>query len=141
MILKNKKADIANFLGKTSLNKEVTFLRKVKSKSEYLLLKNKKADIAITILVVVVAVLCTTALLGFSSVKNKQTEKVVNSAQVLRNVYNLADSVEYSKESGAKIITMYNKEEDASFTVGNIKITKKAFDGDLKVVYTYSSNN
>ena len=53
--MKNKKAEITNFLGKKVMNKtnlskrfdpkDRTFPRKVKSKSESLLLKNKKADI------------------------------------------------------------------------------------------------
>ena len=43
--MRNKKAELTNFLGKTSLNKEVPFPRKGKSKSEYLLFKNKKAEL------------------------------------------------------------------------------------------------
>ncbi|MDP3026932.1 MAG: hypothetical protein Q8N63_04435 [Nanoarchaeota archaeon] len=39
-----KKAELTNFLGKTSLIKEVPFPRKGKLKSEYLLFKNKKAE-------------------------------------------------------------------------------------------------
>jgi len=43
--MKNKKAGISNFLKKKVMNKEITFPRKVKSKSSILLFQNKKAGI------------------------------------------------------------------------------------------------
>ncbi len=92
----NKQGDIANFLRKTSLNKEITFPRKVKSKSEYLLLTDKKADIAITILVLGVIALCMIALLNFSLTEKRQKSGKINSFYHLQKIYDLAESVKLS---------------------------------------------
>ena len=101
---------------------------------------NKKADIAITILVIGVIVLCTVALLSFSLIKNKQVKGVVNSTYLLRNFYNMADSVKYSKDLGLSVRGLYEKnpyfnEEDL---IGNVKIKKEFFNGDLIINYAYN---
>ncbi len=111
--MKNKKADIANFLGKKVVNKEITFPRKVKSKSECLLFKNKRADIAITILVIGVIVLCATALFSFYAVdKGRRVNGKVNSVFYLQAVYNLAESANYSSDNfGKETLDLYGVEE------------------------------
>ena len=60
------------------------------------MIKNKKADIAITILVIGVIVLCTVAFLSFYLIRGRQVRGVVRSAYLLQDIYNLADSIEYS---------------------------------------------
>ena len=73
------------------------------------MIKNKKADIAITILVVGVVVLCTVALLSFYSIRGERVKGVVNSAYFLRNFYKMADSVKYSKDLGVSVRSLYAK--------------------------------
>lgn len=69
-------------------------------------MKNKKADIAITILVLGVIALCAAALFSFYNEKN-QIKGVVNSAYFLQDIYNLAESVKFS---GVGLIDKYDKE-------------------------------
>ncbi len=136
MIKINKKADIANFLRKTSLNKEITFPRKVKSKSKHLLFKNKKADIAITILVVGVIALCILSLLSFYVAGKKQKSGGINSVFYLQRVYNLAESVKFS---GSDLVGSY---ESVNLVGGELVIEKEFLDKDgeifLKVEYKFS---
>ena len=70
------------------------------------MIKNKKADIAITILVIGVIVLCTVAFLSFYLIRGNQIRGVVNSAYSLQDIYNLADSIEYS---GLELIDKYKE--------------------------------
>jgi len=105
--------------------------------------KNKRGDIAITLLVIVVIILCTMTLFAFYTIDQKRLGGI-NSFSYLQEVYTLADSVEYSKEAGARIITLYNTNKDEVnkyAIVGGINVTKEFFDKDLKtmkVVYTYA---
>jgi len=104
---------------------------------------NKKADIAITILVIGVIVLCTVALLSFYLIRDKQVKGVVNSAYFLRNFYNMADSVKYSKDLGLSVRSLYEKESyfNEEDLIGNAKIKKKFFNGNLIINYAYNPKN
>ena len=85
---------MCNFSLKENLNKEITFLRKVKSKAK----KNKRADIAVVILVLGVLALMIFALLSFYLVGKKGKEGGINSAFHLQEIYNTAESVRFSDE-------------------------------------------
>lgn len=72
------------------------------------MIKNKRADIAITILVIVVVVLCAAALFSFYFWGGK-IGRTVNSAYFLEDAYNLAESINYSvKNSGTNLIEKYD---------------------------------
>ncbi|MDP3026937.1 MAG: hypothetical protein Q8N63_04460 [Nanoarchaeota archaeon] len=72
------------------------------------MLKNKKADIAITILVIAVVVLCIATLFSFYFWGGK-IGRTVNSAYFLQDAYNLAESINYSvKNSGIGMIDKYD---------------------------------
>ncbi len=90
---------------------------------------NKKADIAITILVIGVIVLCTVALVSFYLIKGNQAKGVVNSAYLLQGVYNVADSLEYSGEG---LYRDYNE-----VIINNKEIKKQFFEGDLNITYNF----
>jgi len=129
-ILKNKKADITNFLRKKVVSKEITFPRKVKSKSECLLFKNKKADIAITILVIGVVALCAMALFSFYVVGDRHNiHGKVNSVFYLQEVYNLAESVKYS---GGGLTDKYN-EELSEYDIQGFVIRETYYKKDLGI--------
>lgn len=104
------------------------------------MIKNKKADIAITILVIGVIVLCTVALFSFYLIRDNQVKGVVNSAYFLQNFYNMADSVKYSKDLGLEVRTLYGgepyfKEKDL---IGGVKIKKEFSDLSLIINYEYN---
>lgn len=102
--------------------------------------KNKKADIAITILVIGVIVLCTVALVSFYLIRGNQVRGVVNSAYSLQNFYNMADSVKYSKDSELDVRTLYEGEDyfNKEDLIDTKKIKKEFFDGDLIINYVYN---
>jgi len=134
MLMKNKKGDITNFLRKKVVIKEVPFATKGKPKSEYLLFTNKKADIAITILVIAVVVLCAAALFSFYAIGDRDSaKKVVNSFYYLQEVYNLVESVEYS---GVELESSYEKDCDCEIESGVVK--KDFLDGKLKIEYDFN---
>ena len=74
------------------------------------MLKNKHADIAITILVIAVVVLCTAALFSFYFLGGK-IGRTVSSAYFLEDVYNLADSINYS---GVDMVGKYDGQKGYS---------------------------
>jgi len=79
-------------------------------------MRNKKADIPITILVLGVITLCVFALLVFYLSETKQKSGGVNSFFYLQEIYNPAESVKYS---GADTINNYKdiKIEDSKFVI------------------------
>ena len=91
--------------------------------------KNKRADIAITILVIGVIVLCTVALVSFYLIRGNQVKGVVNSAYSLQNFYNIADSVKYSG---------WNKDYQGVSINGN-ELEAKFPDIGLIIKYEYNS--
>ena len=62
-------------------------------------MKNKRADIGITILVVLVVLLCATALFSFKIVNDKQQTRGVDFVHYLRGFYNDADALKFSGEN------------------------------------------
>ena len=68
--------------------------------------RSKKGDIAITILVIAVLVLCIASLLSFHFSAKSQIKDTVKSAYFLQDTYNLGDSVKYS---GLGLIDKYDK--------------------------------
>lgn len=104
------------------------------------MIKNKRGDIAITILVIGVIVLCTVALFSFYLIRENQVKGVVNSAYSLQEFYNMADSVEYSKDLGLGVRSLYEGEPyfNEKDLIGSVKIKKEFFDGDLIVNYAYN---
>ena len=79
-------------------------------------MRNKKADIPITILVLGVIALCVFALLSFYLSETKQKSGGVNSFFYLQEIYNSAESVKYS---GVDSINSYEniKFEDSKFII------------------------
>ena len=73
-------------------------LNKKAGESNYFF-KNKKADIAITILVLGVLALMIFALLSFYLVEERIKAGGVNSAYYLQEIYNSAESVKFSDEN------------------------------------------
>ncbi|MDD5191845.1 MAG: hypothetical protein PHH54_04185 [Candidatus Nanoarchaeia archaeon] len=92
-------------------------------------MKNKKADIAITILVTGVIALCILALLIFYVSEKRQESEGINSFFYLQEVYNQAESARYSGEDN--IDNYENVRYDSGFVV-----EKEFLDGNLKVRYT-----
>jgi hypothetical protein len=80
--------------------------KKIKLKSRGLLY-NKKADIAVTILVLGIIALCTLTLLSFELASRNQIKGVMKSAYLLQDVYAVADSISYSGQSR---LNSYQKE-------------------------------
>ena len=104
-------------------------------------MKNKKADIAITILVIGVIALCILALLSFYLSETKQKSEGVNSFFYLQEVYNLAESARYSGSEG------FSNYENVKFENGKFIIEKTFFNGGgwfsskkevLKINYSFS---
>jgi len=85
---------------------------------------NKKADIAITILVLGVIILCIAALLVFYLSEKQESEKIKNSN--LQEVYNLAESVKFSDSDNYQYV-----KKDKNFI-----IEKSFLNGDLVIRYT-----
>ena len=82
---------------------------------------NKKADIAITLLVIGIIVLCSLALLKFYLSEQRQATGGVNSFAYLQGVYNLAESVKFSND-----VEGY---EDVRLDSGNLIIEKSFSQG------------
>ena len=97
------------------------------------MIKNKKADIAITILVIGVIVLCTVAFLSFYLIRDKQVKGVVNSAYFLQVIYNVADSIEYS---GLGQIDKYKELDNCEIddSSDEIIIKRTYYERDLGIV-------
>lgn len=93
-----------------------------------MIMKNKKADIAITILVIGVIVLCTVAFLSFYMVSKKRLGGI-NDFSYLQEFYNIADSIKYSGEE------LYENYE--GITINNKEIKKQFFNGDLNITYNF----
>jgi hypothetical protein len=96
---------------------------------------NKKADIAITILVIGIFALCVLTLLSFHLAGSRQIKGVVKSAYFLQDIYNLADSINYS---GVYYLNNYRSElKDYSITEsGNeVVIEKTYFKKDLGLAW------
>ena len=89
---------------------------------------NKKADIAITILVVGVIALCAAALFSFY-VGGGKIRRVANSAYLLQDVYNLAESVKYSGEG----LTYKYDEELEEYDIRGFVIERTYYKKDLGV--------
>lgn len=70
------------------------------------IIKNKRGDIPITILVIAVVVLCVMALFSFYAVKDKIKGRAY-SAYFLQDVYNLAESIQYS---GLGVLDRYKQD-------------------------------
>ncbi len=104
------------------------------------MIKNKRGDIAITILVIGVIVLCTVALLSFYLIRGNQVKGVVNSVYSLQEFYNMADSVKYSKDLGLSVRTLYGGEPyfNEKDLIGGVKIKKEFSDIGLIVNYAYN---
>lgn len=96
-------------------------------------MKNKKADIAITILVIGVIALCAAALFSFYAVEKRVIGGGVNSVFYLQEVYNLAESVKYS---GVGLYKSYG--DDVNYKDGRFIIEKEFLDGDLKITYNFA---
>jgi hypothetical protein len=92
------------------------------------MIKNKRADIAITILVLGVIALCAVALFSFY-VDGSKIKRVANSAYFLQDVYNLAESVEYSKEG----LTSKYDEELEEYDIKGFVIKRAYYKKDLGV--------
>lgn len=105
-----------------------------------MIIKNKRGDIAITILVIGVIVLCTVALLSFYLIRGNQAKGLVNSAYFLRNFYNMADSVKYSKDLGLGVRTLYEKESyfNKEDLIGGVRIKKTFPNEGLTINYAYN---
>ena len=93
------------------------------------MIKNKRGDISITILVIGVIVLCTVALVSFYLIRGNQVKGVVNSAYSLQETYNMADSVGYSGEG---LHSSYDE-----VIIGGGEIKKQFLDGDLNITYKF----
>jgi len=94
---------------------------------------NKKADVAITILVLGVMALCFLALLSFYlTEKEKQTQKIDFSFYV-QEVYNLAESVRFS---GPDSIKDYNVKQEGS----KLAIERNFEEGNLRIKYSFDFN-
>jgi len=99
-----------------------------------MIIKNKRADIAITILVIAVVVLCATALFSFYAVGDRDNAKgAVNYFYYLQQTYNLGESVKYSIDNGIYSETSYEKE--CGCEINNEEITKEFLEGKLKIKY------
>ena len=105
------------------------------------MINNKKADIAITILVLGVIAICILALLSFYLSETKQKSEGIDSFFHLQEIYNLAESVKYS---GIEKINNYegvSKEGDklviekTFFNKGGWFSSKKEV---LKINYSFS---
>jgi hypothetical protein len=94
-----------------------------------MILKNKRGDIAITILVIAVIVLCTAALIAFASFDSLDLGGGIYSFSYLQRVYNTADSIDYAG----------NGDEYKGYVVDNGEIEKSFFNGDLKIEYKIGS--
>lgn len=108
------------------------------------MIKNKKGDIAITILVLGVITLCAIALLSFYLVGKKEADKI-DRVFYLQGVYNTAESVRYSgvdlyknyETDNIKIgYTERNKDEGKP---GVYEINGEFLRGDLKIKYNLES--
>lgn len=113
-----------------------------KAVKSFFFFKNKKADIAITILVIGVIVLCATALFSFYAVdKDRKIKGGINSVYYLQEVYNLAESVKYSGKSlssfyeddNTKVEHKMEKAGNTDKEFGKFKIEKKFLDKNKKV--------
>ncbi len=93
-------------------------------------MKNKKADIAITILVIMVIALCTIATLSFYLVNKRQESSGIESVVYLQQVYNLAESVKFSENLGENLYKEYDLEKPSI-------IEKEFLDGKLKIKYEF----
>ena len=93
-------------------------------------MKNKKADIAITILVIMIIVLCTAALFSFYYFDKKQKSSGVNSVVYLQHVYNVAESAKFSESIGGNLYGSYDMGEPGV-------IEKDFLDGTLKIKYVF----
>ncbi len=115
---------------------------KINYKNNKKMIKNKKADISIMILVIGVIAICVLALLSFYLSEKKQKSEGVDSFFYLQEVYNLAESVKYS---GMERISNY---EDVKYENGEFVVEKtfsiekgiifKSKEEVLKVNYTFS---
>ena len=93
-----------------------------------MIFKNKRADIAITILVVAVIVLCTVALFSFYMIGKKKLGGI-NNFSYLQRFYNVADSIEYSGEE------LYGEYKEV--IINDKEIKKQFFKGDLNITYNF----
>jgi len=93
-------------------------------------MKNKKADIAITILVIMIIVLCSAALFSFYYVDVDRKSSGINSVVYLQHVYNIAESVKFSEGLGQNLYESYGMKEQGV-------IEKKFLDGKLKITYSF----
>jgi flagellar basal body-associated protein FliL len=106
-------------------------------------MKNKKADIAITILVLGVIVLCVFALLSFYLSETKQKSGGINSVFYLEQVYNTAESLKYSGDSLYKnyetdnIKVQYTEGSNEGEIPGNFEINGEFFEGKLNIMYKF----
>ena len=106
-------------------------------------MKNKKADIAITILVLGIIALCVFALLSFYLSETKQKSGGVNSAFYLEKVYNTAESIKYSGDSLYKnyetgnIKIKYAEGDEEEKIAGNFEINGEFLEGNLNIKYKF----
>jgi hypothetical protein len=106
------------------------------------MIKNKKADIGVTILVFAILVLFASALFTFNYFSNKSAETTMKSSFYLESVYNLEDSLEYSKNYGQDVVDKYNLYKNLVITpkkdgdeIKSFKIAGSFFEDDLKITY------
>jgi len=97
---------------------------------------NKKADVAITILVLGVIALCILALLSFYMADKNRKSEGINSVFHLQKVYNLAESVKFS---GQNLVNNYvhAKHNGANFVIEK-GILNKNQEISLKINYVFS---
>ena len=126
---------MCNFSLKENLNKEATFLRKVKSKADM----NKRGDIAVVILVLGVLALMIFALLSFYLVGEKGKRGGINSAFYLQEIYNNAESVKFSDESLAYRYGV--GEEEGKFVLSEVIMEEEGFWGKAKGVVGIGSED
>ncbi len=110
-------------------------------------MKNKKADIAITILVIGVIALCAAALFSFYAVdKDRRVNGKVNSVFYLQAVYNLAESANYSSDNfGKEVLNLYGVEEKGgklvikkSYAPKGIWVWSKEGEKLIEITYTFN---
>ncbi len=103
-------------------------------------MKNKKADISITILVIAVVVLCTVALFSFYLVWDKMFRGGINHFTFLQEVYNTAESVKYSENIQEGLYDKYNSEyyKSVKSNEEGFTIKEKFLDGDLSIKYNFN---
>lgn len=112
------------------------------------MIKNKKADISITLLVILVIILFGITLLTFNYFSKKSVETTLKSFLYVEGIYNIADSINYSNSNtnyDRKVFDSYLAYQNLKMIneedLGNDQPTKtfrvegEFFKGDLNITY------